>query len=404
MPGSWPPWSLGCDDDARMAFHAEAAGDGPAVLRYAPRAARQAAELASHREAAAQFERALRFAADADPAVAAGLYDGLACELALLDRWQDALDAGERALALWRQAGDRLREGDTLRQLSGTLWRLCRGPDAVAAAEAAVAVLEPLGPSTELAWAYASLGRPRMLDGRARCGDRAGAAGAGDRRAAGRARGAQRRAQHRGLCSIADHGRQTGPARCAGRWRSRSPRACDAGGPRLREPPLHLLPISGGSPRRSGTSRTASPTATSTTSARSQPACGASEPAPWRRPGRWEEAVSLSTELLTGAGASPVNRINPLHQPRHVRATARRSRLLGCLDEAAAAADGSGEPQCLIPVRLARAEAYWLEGEPDRAAREAELADDVCGQRRRLGPRRGRRLAAAHRFAPAAAR
>ena len=27
--------SLGCDDDARMAFHAEGAGDGPAVFRYA---------------------------------------------------------------------------------------------------------------------------------------------------------------------------------------------------------------------------------------------------------------------------------------------------------------------------------------------------------------------------------
>ena len=29
-------------------------------------------------------------------------------------------------------------------------------------------------------------------------------------------------------------------------------------------------------------------------------------------------------------------------------------------------------------VRLARAEAYWLEGQPDPAAREAELADDAC--------------------------
>ena len=31
-----------------------------------------------------------------------------------------------------------------------------------------------------------------------------------------------------------------------------------------------------------------------------------------------------------------------------------------------------------MPVRLARAEAYWLEGQPDPAAREAEMADDVC--------------------------
>ena len=53
----------GADDDARLAFHAEGAGDGPAVLRYAPAAAGPAASgLGAHREAAAQYERALRFA------------------------------------------------------------------------------------------------------------------------------------------------------------------------------------------------------------------------------------------------------------------------------------------------------------------------------------------------------
>ena len=77
--------ALGCDDDARMAFHAEAAGDGPAALRHASAAARRAAGLASHREAAAQFERALRFTNGADPATVAGLYDGFAYEASLLD-------------------------------------------------------------------------------------------------------------------------------------------------------------------------------------------------------------------------------------------------------------------------------------------------------------------------------
>ena len=174
-----------------MAFHAEGAGDGAAVFRYASSAARRAAELASHREAAAQFERALRFADGADTATVAGLYDGLAYELGLLDRWEDAADAGERALALWRQAGDRLREGATLRQLSRTMWRLCRGAEATAAAEAAVAILEPLGPTAELARAYANLAG--AADGRrpARCRDRAGPAGTGAGRVARRARRAQ---------------------------------------------------------------------------------------------------------------------------------------------------------------------------------------------------------------------
>jgi AAA ATPase domain len=58
--------SLGLDDDAALAFHAEGAADGPAVLRHAPAAARRASELGSHREAAAQFERALRFVEDED--------------------------------------------------------------------------------------------------------------------------------------------------------------------------------------------------------------------------------------------------------------------------------------------------------------------------------------------------
>jgi predicted ATPase len=70
--------ALGCDDDARMAFYAEAAGDGPAALRHASAAARRAAALASHREAAAQFERALRFTDGADPATGASLHDGFA--------------------------------------------------------------------------------------------------------------------------------------------------------------------------------------------------------------------------------------------------------------------------------------------------------------------------------------
>ena len=214
--------SLGCGDDARMAFHAEAAGDRPAVLRHAPRAARHAAGLASHREAAAQFELALRSAADADPAVVAGLYDGLAFQLMLVGRIQGAVNAGEQALGLWRQAGDRLHEGGTLRNLSYALQPLGRGPDAVAAAEAAVTVLEPLGSTAELAWAYSSLARARMLN-------------AEHQAAIDLAVRAQAIAGPLGALDVLSHALNTqgcsvnawtesGPATCAGRWTSRSRR------------------------------------------------------------------------------------------------------------------------------------------------------------------------------------
>ena len=148
--------AAGCTDHARLAFHAEAAGDDPATLEHATLAGRHAAELGSHREAAAQFERALRVAHGEPPAVLADRYYALAGELSVIDSWDAAAAAYEHALSLWRAAGDPLREGDVLCRLSATLWRLCRGREAGAASEAAVRVLEPLGPSVELARAYAS--------------------------------------------------------------------------------------------------------------------------------------------------------------------------------------------------------------------------------------------------------
>ena len=158
----------GCTDHARLAFHAEGAGDSPAVLRFACLAAGQAAELGAHREAAAQFRRALAAAAaaGADPAKVGELYDGLAAETSLLDQWDEAADASERALALWRASGDRRREGAALSRMSTILWRLCRGADSAAAAEAALELLRPLGSSTELAWAYAKLANSRMVNNR----------------------------------------------------------------------------------------------------------------------------------------------------------------------------------------------------------------------------------------------
>src|SRR6266567_3081068 len=155
--------SFGCDDDARMAFHAEAADDGATALRYAAAAADRAAQLKSHREAAAQYERALRFSGGADPATLAGLHEGLADEISLLDRWLEAEEAEERALVLWREAGDRLREGDALTRLSGIRCNNCRGREAVATVQAAVSALEPLGPSVELARAYATFANQLMV-------------------------------------------------------------------------------------------------------------------------------------------------------------------------------------------------------------------------------------------------
>src|SRR5439155_1741128 len=58
----------GAVDVARLAHHAEAAGDADAVLRYAPAAAERAEAVGAHREAAAHYARVLRFGERLSPA------------------------------------------------------------------------------------------------------------------------------------------------------------------------------------------------------------------------------------------------------------------------------------------------------------------------------------------------
>ena len=145
----------GCDDEARLAYHAEAAREPDLVRRYAPIAARRAADLGAHREAVAQYERALRFAPPDDRDLAE-LYDGYADVLAMVDRWPAAAQARQKAIVIWHELGEVRREGHDHRKLSSVMWRLCRGAESVAAEERAIELLEPLGDDPELARALSS--------------------------------------------------------------------------------------------------------------------------------------------------------------------------------------------------------------------------------------------------------
>src|SRR5262249_37016818 len=131
--------------------------------QYAPAAARRAAELGSHREAAAQYARALRFAEGLDSERRAALTEGLATELSLIDRWEESTEAWRSALDLRRSLGDPEAIAVDLRWLSRSLWWLCRGAENQAVAEEAVAVIAGRSPSPAMAWAYAHLGADREL-------------------------------------------------------------------------------------------------------------------------------------------------------------------------------------------------------------------------------------------------
>ena len=365
----------GADDDARMAFHAEGAGDGPAVLRYATAAAHRAAELGAHREAAAQYERALRFADTLTPVAAAHLYDSFGYEASLLDRMQDAVAARERALALWRQEGDQRREGDTLRWLACALNAASQGSAGRAAAQAAIALLEPLGPSPELASAYSSLASLRMVNYQHaeaielahRAVAIAGPLGRTD---------IVSDSLNTEACSLQGIGRDWAPTmRRALDVAVRGGHEAQVGRAYVNTYAMYVMEKAFASGEDYYTDGVAYCDERDLTSysifLRSQ------RTNMLEKTGRWDEAVAIAAELLRRGGPSPGIRLCPLNRLGTIRARRGEPGVWECLDEAIGYADGAGEAQNIVPVRLERAEARWLEGDRAAALRETELAHDA---------------------------
>ena len=142
---------------ARLAHHADAAGDAEAVLRFAPAAGAYAASVGAHREAAEQYARALRHADALPPREVAELLRRRSRECYLTDQADEAIDALQRAVDVYRELGDRAKTGETLAKLSTILWCPGRGEEARPIGREAVALLEQLPPGPELAAAYANL-------------------------------------------------------------------------------------------------------------------------------------------------------------------------------------------------------------------------------------------------------
>ena len=84
----------------------------------------------------------------------------------------------------------------------------------------------------------------------------------------------------------------------------------------------------------------------------------------------------MGTDLLNRVDPSPINRVCTLTELGLIRGRRHEPGAWEYLDRAMTDAAHSGEPQRIVPARLARAEVYWLEGKPGEAVREAELADD----------------------------
>ena len=144
----------GTPDLARLAHHAEAARDADSVLELAPAAGARASALGAHREAAAQFARALRFAGGLPLAQRAGLLGCHALECYVTTQDEDALASSLEALDAHRQLGDLPQQLVALASVGRAKLNMGLTEDAADAAREAVSLFEELPPGPLLAIAY----------------------------------------------------------------------------------------------------------------------------------------------------------------------------------------------------------------------------------------------------------
>ncbi|HEX8035588.1 MAG TPA: AAA family ATPase [Ktedonobacterales bacterium] len=354
---------------ARLVHHAALAGDGAAVLRFAPDAARQAAQQGAHREAAILYGIALRYAEVLPQAQRAELLEGRAYECYLTSQLEGAAEARAAALSIWRELGEGDKVGRSLRWLSRLSWFLADKAAAERYAAEAVATLEALPPSRELAMAYSNLAQLRMLEENV-----SGAAHWGMR--------ALDLAESLGDDEIIAHAlNNVGAAQFT---------YGDEDGYRRLEASLHIALERGFEEHAaraftnlgSGAVKLRQYARASRYLDDGISYCAERDLDSWRlymagwrarlrlEVGDWAGAADEAAEVLAGYRVSPVIRIPALVVLAWVRLRRGDPGSQPLLDEVRELALKTGEPQRILPVAAARAEAAWLRG--DRAACQAE--------------------------------
>lgn len=366
---------------ARAVYHAEQAGQGEAVLELAPQAAERAAALGAHRESAAHLASALRHAGALPAEARARLLERRAYECYLTQAIAEALEARLAALALWNALGRRERAGDSLRWASRLEWFLGRKDAADEHALAAVRALEPLGESRELAMAYSNLAQLGML-----ADEPENAIGWGERAIA--------LAERLGETEVLAHAlNNVGAAR----W--------DAEPERARAELERSLALASAAGLEEHVARAWTNLATSEVRRRDYHAAEraleqglayagerdlyawtlymrAWRARFWLERGRWDAAADEAESLLARAELAPITRIPALAVLGRLRARRGDPGAAALLEEAHALARETREPQRIVPVSLARAEAAWLAGEDERCRAEAAEGLASLGARR----------------------
>jgi DNA-binding CsgD family transcriptional regulator len=367
-------------EPAQLAYHAEEAGDGAAVLRHAPEAAVRARAVGAYRQAADHYAQALRYGAalsfreraellEAYSEIGDGLGDG------------SALAASARALACWRETGEMARVAALMARRAYYLWRSGENAAAQETARTAVVLAERLPPGPALTAAYTWSAYLMML-----ARDVPGAIETGERAAELAAEFGPPGLLTRALNAVGT-ARWFSDPDLAEQTLARSVRmARDAGDDAAAGSALVNLGSGAGEIRRYQTAERWLREAIGWCSARDLDA-GRSYATAWLarclfERGAWSEAADLLSQAETLRLTGPA-RIVELTVLGRLRARRGDAGAADALDQAWDLAERTGDLQRLWPAAAGRAELAWLSGRP--AAEVAALVRPVYSLALRLG-------------------
>ncbi len=364
---------------ARLAHHAEGAADRDAVLRYAPEAGRQAVIAGSHREAAAQYARAVRVAGNLPPVQRAALLFDFGIQQTAIVRYDVGLSALAEAVDIWRRLGDAPREAVTLAEMARILVGAGRNADAEDASRRAMEIAGRIPDGPAKVDAISAQAYLRMLDRdnaeAIELGRRAIAIGGDDPGCASQVILAWNTVgASRILLGDTDGGRAD--------LETSLRLALESGNHRFAASAYSVMASALGEMYRFAEAEPYFEAGIRFAIERDLDAQRMYLEA-WRslslmHRGHWSDAGALAASVLARHEYTTIGRIMTLLAVGRLRARRGDPDARTALDEAFESAAKTATLQRVGPVRAARAELAWLEGDPERAADEAEAVIDLA--------------------------
>lgn len=148
----------------RIVHHAKNASEYDQVVKYAPIAAKQAASLGAHIEAAKLYFTAIEYYQGSDKDILVQFYEAYAYECYLTNQTKEAIVYTEKAYRIWEEKEEKLNGANSLRFLSRLWWFEGNRKQAEHYAKESVSVLENEPVSPAKAMAFSNMAQLKMLE------------------------------------------------------------------------------------------------------------------------------------------------------------------------------------------------------------------------------------------------